>query len=48
MKKLAILAVLFTLTACTGMRGYNGNQKVCENHNFLGISLNELIAPCEK
>ena len=48
MKKLAILAVLFAITACTGSRGFVGNQKTCENMNVFGISLNEIIAPCQK
>ena len=46
--KLAIMAALLVgLAACTGMRGYHGGQKVCENHNFLGISINEIVAPCK-
>ncbi|MDR1694010.1 MAG: hypothetical protein LBR70_02300 [Lactobacillaceae bacterium] len=47
MKKLAILAVLFALAACTGSRGYIGSQKTCENHSFLGISIIEIVAPCK-
>lgn len=49
MKKLAIFAVLFALTACTGSRGTIGNQKVCTNDYLLGVlSLSELVAPCGK
>lgn len=49
MKKLAILAVLFALTACTGARGTIGSQKVCTNDYLLGVlSLSEIVAPCGK
>lgn len=48
MKKLALVVVLLALAGCTGMRGYHGKDKICENHNFLGISLNEIVAPCDK
>lgn len=49
MKKLAILAVLFALTACTGSRGHIGGQKVCTNDYLLGVlSLSELFSPCGK
>lgn len=49
MKKLAILAVLFALTACTGSRGVVGGQKVCINDYLLGvISLSEIVSPCGK
>lgn len=49
MKKLAILAVLFALTACTGARGTIGNQKVCTNDYLLGVlSLSEIFSPCGK
>lgn len=49
MKKLAILAVLFALTACTGSRGYIGGQKVCTNDYLLGVlSLSEIVSPCSK
>lgn len=37
MKKLAILAVLFALSACTGTRGTIGGQKVCTNDYLLGV-----------
>ena len=49
MKKLALVAVLLALSACTGTRGTIGNQKVCTNDYLLGvISISELIAPCGK
>jgi len=49
MKKLAIVAVLFALAACTGTRGTIGNQKVCTNDYLLGvISLSEIVSPCGK
>ena len=50
MKALAILAVLaasLALTACMGVRGYHGNQRVCENEAFLGISIIEVVSPCK-
>ncbi|MBR4126155.1 MAG: hypothetical protein IKR09_01090 [Alphaproteobacteria bacterium] len=51
MKKLAFLGLMLgmlALSACTGVRGYEGNNKVCENDSFLGISIIELISPCSK
>ena len=46
--RLAVVAVtLLSLSACMGIRGYHGNQKVCENQSFLGISLIEVFAPCK-
>ena len=49
MKKLAILAVLFALSACTGTRGTIGVQKVCTNDYLLGVlSLSEIVSPCSK
>ena len=49
MKKLAILAVLFALSACTGTRGTSGGQKVCTNDYLLGVlSLSEIVSPCSK
>ncbi len=52
MKKFALVAVvagMLALSACTGTRGYVGNQKVCENHYLLGvISITELFSPCSK
>ena len=52
MKKIALLTVAFAamlaLSACMGTRGYHGNQKVCENQTFLGISIIEVLSPCGK
>lgn len=49
MKKLAVLAVLFALSACTGARGTIGGQKVCTNDYLLGVlSLSEIVSPCGK
>lgn len=50
MKKLLIaVALLMTVSACTGTRGTIGNQKVCTNDYLLGvISISELFAPCGK
>lgn len=49
MKKLAIVAVLLALSACTGSRGMIGNQKVCTNDYLLGVlSITEMVAPCSK
>lgn len=51
MKKLAFLGVMLSvlaLSACTGVRGYEGNNKVCKNSTFLGISIIEMVAPCSK
>ena len=48
MKKLAILATVVALSACTGTRGKIGGQKVCTNDYLLGvISISELISPCK-
>lgn len=45
--KLAIVAAaLLSLSACMGVRGYHGNQKVCENKAFLGISIIDIVSPC--
>ena len=45
--KLAIVAAaLLSLSACMGTRGYHGNQKVCENQAFLGISIIDIVSPC--
>lgn len=50
MKKLLLVAttllVLSSLTACIGVRGHEGNAKVCKNQYFMGISLIEQIDPC--
>ena len=46
--KLAVVAAaLLSLSACMGVRGYHGNQKVCENQSFLGISIIEVFSPCK-
>ena len=50
MKALAILAVLagsLALSACMGVRGVHGSQRVCENQTFLGISIIEVLSPCK-
>ena len=48
MKKLAILAAVVALSACSGTRGKIGGQKVCTNDYFLGvISISELVSPCK-
>ena len=43
----AVMA-LSSLTACMGVRGRDGNGKVCKNEYFMGISLIEIVAPCGK
>ena len=48
MKKLAILAVLFALSACTGTRGTIGGQKVCNDYLLGVLSLSEIVSPCSK
>ena len=51
MKKLALFAVMLStlaLSACTGIRGYDGSGKVCENASFMGISIIEMVSPCSK
>ncbi len=46
--KLAVVAAaLLSLSACMGVRGYHGNQRVCENQSFLGISIIEVLSPCK-
>lgn len=48
MKKLALIAMLFALSACSGSRGKIGGQKVCTNDYLLGvISISELVSPCK-
>ena len=51
MKKLLIaafaLTALVSLSACWGVRGYHGNQRVCENQSLLGISIIEVLSPCK-
>ncbi|MBR1945507.1 MAG: hypothetical protein IJ846_04370 [Alphaproteobacteria bacterium] len=51
MKKVAFFALMLStlaLSACTGVRGYDGSGKVCENDTFLGISIIEMVSPCSK
>ncbi len=49
MKKLLVAtALLLTLSACTGTKGTWGGQKVCTNDYLLGISISEMISPCNK
>lgn len=49
MKTFVVLAVLFAVSACAGMRGTIGNQEVCMNDYLLGvISITELISPCSE
>ena len=46
--KLAVVAAaLLALSACMGVRGYHGSQRVCENQSFLGISIIEVLSPCK-
>ncbi len=42
-----VAAALLSLSACMGIRGYHGSQKVCENQSFLGISIIEVLSPCK-
>ena len=46
LKLLVVAGALLSLSACMGVRGYQGSQKVCENETFLGISLIEVFSPC--
>ena len=46
MMALAVAAML-SLSACMGVRGYHGSQRVCENQSFLGISIIEVLSPCK-
>lgn len=52
MKKILVVACLalslVSLTGCMGVRGRDGNGRVCENEYFLGISIIEQISPCTK
>jgi len=49
MKKLAILTAIVALSACSGVRGRIGGQKVCTNDYLLGIiSISEIVSPCNK
>ena len=45
---LAGIMLINLLTACVGVRGHDGNGKVCENEYFMGISLIEYFSPCGK
>ena len=48
-KTFALLAVLFVVSACAGIRGTIGNQEVCMNDYLLGvISITEMVSPCSK
>jgi len=51
MKKVIMMAVavaaMLSLSACMGVRGYHGSQRVCENQTFLGISIIEIVSPCK-
>ncbi len=47
MMALAVAAML-SLSACMGVRGYEGNQRVCKNETFLGISIIEVLSPCRR
>lgn len=48
MKFFAIASVVATLAACTGVRGYDGSGRVCENATFMGISIIEAVSSCKK
>ena len=52
MKKLLIVALvtatMLSLSACMGVRGRHGNQRICENETLLGISIIEVLSPCGK
>ena len=43
----AAVAAMLALSACMGVRGYHGSQRVCENEAFLGISIIEIVSPCK-
>lgn len=47
LKMLVLAGALLSLSACMGIRGYHGSQKVCENQSFLGISIIEVLSPCK-
>ena len=51
MKKVVMMAMavaaMLSLSACMGIRGYHGGQRVCENDAFLGISIIEIVSPCK-
>ena len=48
MKLAIVAAALLSLSACMGVRGFHGNQPVCENQSFLGISIIEVLSPCSR
>jgi hypothetical protein len=49
MKIFAVLALVLTISACTGARGTIGSQRVCTNDYLFGVlSLTELFSPCGK
>jgi hypothetical protein len=48
MKKMAIVASLLALGACTGARGIEGGQKTCTHMTLFGISLEQMVSPCTK
>ena len=49
LRTLALVAVLFAVSACTGTRGTVGGQKVCTNNYLLGVlSFSEVVSPCSK
>jgi hypothetical protein len=48
MKKAIIVASLLALGACTGARGFKGGQKTCIHSTLFGISLEQMVSPCEK
>ena len=49
MRALAVVAILFAVSACAGTRGTIGNQEVCTNDYLLGvISISEMVSPCSK
>jgi len=47
LKLLVVAGALLSLSACMGIRGYHGSQRVCENDSFLGISIIEVFSPCK-
>lgn len=47
LKMLVVAGALLSLSACMGIRGYHGSQRVCENQSFLGISIIEVLSPCK-
>lgn len=44
---LLTFGLLLTLSACTGSRGFIGNQRVCTNEYLFGVlSVSEIVDPC--